>query len=208
MIIDLTHTLKNNITRYPGTPEPRFDQVNTHAIDGYSQLKVTLTTHTGTHIDAPFHILPEAKSLDEFPLEKFVGRGLSLNCMETGSLSLDILKPWGNALEEVDYLLFYTGWQQKWNTPEYFDDFPVLTQEAVEWLLNFRLQGVGFDTISVDAMESEHLPNHKLLLKKEILIIENMTNLDQLIGKHFELNCIPLKIDGTDGSPVRAFARL
>lgn len=71
-----------------------------------------------------------------------------------------------------------------------------------------KLKALGFDSISVDKITDEALPNHKVLLKKEILIIENMTNLDKLVSKKFELNCIPLKIENSDGSPIRAFARV
>ncbi|MGE0089454.1 MAG: cyclase family protein [Bacteroidales bacterium] len=207
MIIDLTHTLKNNITFYPGTLEPLFEQENTIDKDGFAELKLTMCTHTGTHIDAPCHILPNTKSLSDFPIEKFIGNGISINCSRINSITLDFLKPMENEIKEVEFILFYTGWHKKWNTPAYFDEFPVLTQQAVEWLLKFKLKAIGFDTISADKTTDLHLPNHNLLLKNEVLIIENLKNLDQLIDHEFEFNCIPLKIDNTDGSPVRAFAR-
>lgn len=208
MIIDLTHSLKNNITYYPGTLEPVFDKYYTIEKDGYAEVKISMLTHNGTHIDAPCHILPNTKSLDEFSLEKFIGKGLIIDCSKTNSITLDLIVSKEKEIKEVDFILFYTGWQQKWNTPYYFDEFPVLTVKATEWLLNYNLKGVGFDTISADKATDMQLPNHHLLLAKEILIIENLTNLDKLISKSFEFNSIPLKIDKTDGSPIRAFARL
>jgi len=207
MIIDLTHTLKNKITFFPGTLEPFFEHENTIEKDGFAELKLTMCTHTGTHMDAPCHIIPNTKSLNDFPVEKFIGKGISINCSGISSISLDFLKPKENEIKEVDFILFYTGWHKKWNTPTYFDEFPVLTKEAVEWLLKFHIKALGFDTISADKITDAHLPNHNLLLKNEVLIIENLTNLDQLVDHEFEFNCIPLKIDNTDGSPVRAFAR-
>lgn len=206
-MIDLTHRLNNNITVYPGTEHPKFEQKSTIKIDGYAELSINMRTHAGTHIDAPCHIVPNAKSLDEFPIEQFIGQAIVIDCSKENSIGLDLLKPLKDKIEKSDFVLFYTAWQQKWNSYEYLSDFPTLTVDATKWLIQFNLKAIGFDHISADKMDSEELPNHNLLLKNEILIIENLTNLDQLIDKHFELNCIPLKIEEADGSPVRAFAR-
>lgn len=208
MIIDLTHTLKNKITVYPNTLEPIFEQGNTIEKDGFAEINMTMCTHTGTHIDAPAHILANTKSLDEFEVDKFIGPGIVIDCTQIKDISLNFLKKSAQIIKNVDFVLFYTGWQHKWNTERYFDEFPTLTKEAVDWLATFNLKALGFDAISVDKMTAESLPNHNVLLKKEILIIENMTNLDKLISKTFELNCIPLKIENSDGSPIRAFARI
>lgn len=208
MIIDLTHTLKNNITVYPNTLEPVFEQGNTIEQDGFAEINMTMCTHTGTHIDAPAHIIPNTKSLDEFGVEKFIGLATVIDCSQIERIDVDFLEEKKNTIKAVEFLLFYTGWQHKWNSENYFDEFPTLTIEAAKWLTQFDLKALGFDAISVDKMTDPNLPNHKILLKEEILIIENMTNLDQLISKTFELNCIPLKIQHSDGSPIRAFARL
>ncbi len=208
MIIDLTHTLKNGITVYPGTISPTFEQGNTIEKDGFAELNMAMCTHTGTHMDAPSHIIPNAKSLSDFPIDKFIGNAIVVDCSEKISISLESLRLIEDKIELIDFILFYTGWQEKWNTLSYFDEFPILTQEAVDWLLNFELKAIGFDTFSVDKLTDEKLTNHHLLLKREILIIENMTNLDKLNGKFFELNCIPLKIENSDGSPIRAFGRI
>ena len=208
MILDLTHTLKNGMTVYPDTIPPIFDQGNTIEKDGFAELNITISTHTGTHIDAPSHIISNARSLDDFPVDKFIGKAIVVDCSEIKSISLEFLKLIKEKIEQIDFILFYTGWQKKWNTANYFDEFPTLTKEATEWLLKFKLKALGFDTISVDKLTDNKLPNHHLLLQREILIIENMTNLDKLIGNSFELNCIPLKIKNSDGSPIRAFARI
>ena len=208
MIIDLTHTLKNKITVYPDTVEPVFEQGNTIVKDGFTEINMTMSTHTGTHIDAPAHILVDTKSLDEFKVDKFIGPGIVIDCTQIKDISLEFLIKKEQIIKKIDFVLFYTGWQYKWNTEKYFDKFPTLTKEAVNWLATLNLKALGIDTISVDKMTDDSLPNHKALLKKEILIIENMANLDKLISKTFELNCIPLKIENSDGSPIRAFARI
>jgi arylformamidase len=208
MIVDLTHLLKSNITVYPGTPAPAFAQISTIEKDGFAERIINMTTHTGTHVDAPCHIIPDTKSLNQFALDKFMGRGMVIDCTQIDSISLDFIQAKETEIRGSDFILFYTGWQQKWNTPAYFDAFPTLATNAVEWLLPFQLKALGFDTISVDKLTDEALPNHHLLLGQEILIIENLTNLDLLLNKHFQLYCIPLKIEESDASPLRAFAQI
>lgn len=208
MLVDLTHVLKDNVTVYPGTPAPAFPSLCTIENDGFAERSISITTHTGTHMDAPCHILPNTRSLDQFPLDKFMGRGVVVDCTGTNCISLTLLQSKEAQIRETDFVLFYTGWQAKWNTPQYFDPFPTLTTEAVNWLLSFPLKALGFDTISVDKMTDEALPNHHLLLNCEVLIIENLNNLEQLLDKQFLLYCMPLKIDGSDASPVRAFAQV
>lgn len=208
MLVDLTHTLNSNISVYPGTPGPAFIPSATIEKDGFAESSVIMTTHTGTHMDAPCHILPGTRSLEQFPLEQFIGKGIVLDCTQVSSITLDFVQSKQDQIRGAGFILFYTGWQQKWNTSHYFDPFPTLATAAIEWLLQFQPKALGFDTISVDSMTDEALPNHHLLLAKEVLIIENLTNLDRLVDKDFLLYCIPLKIERADASPVRAFAQV
>ncbi len=207
MIIDLTHTLKTGISVYPDSPEPVFTESATFEQQGWSEIHISMCTHVGTHIDAPSHMIPGAKSLDKFELDKFIGSAMVINCSGLPEITKNFLSEYEKQITSVDFVLFYTGWQHKWSTPEYLSFFPTLTCEAAQWLAVFNLKGIGFDNLSVDAIGNEQ-PNHITFLEEEILIIENLTNLDMLIGKKFELTCLPLKIENSDGSPVRAFANI
>ena len=99
-------------------------------------------------------------------------------------------------------------------TKEYFDDCPVPTQEAATWLTKFKLNGIGCDAFSMDKIVSadkvtpENLPNHYIFLKKEILLIENLTNLEKIPKGYFTFQCFPIKVENADGSPVRAIAQI
>jgi arylformamidase len=211
-IVDLTHLVNGDMTVYPDTIKPGFELYNTIEKDGFAELKLTFCTHTGTHIDAPCHILENRKSLDGFPIDKFIGKAFVIPCLDGKDISLEYLQPLIKKISEVEFLLFYTGWQFKWNSKEYFENFPVLKEDAAEWLTLFKLKGIGFDVISADKVEmigkesTIALPNHHTLLGNEILIIENLTNLDLLPDSVFTFQCMPLKIENADGSPVRAFA--
>jgi arylformamidase len=78
--VDLTQLLNEDITVYPDTSEPKFEKLNTVEISGFAELKVTMVLHSGTHIDAPCHVFKNAKSLDQFPVEKFIGKAIIIPC--------------------------------------------------------------------------------------------------------------------------------
>ena len=212
MFIDLSHIFNEKMTVYPDTLRPEFKVQSTVEKDGYAELKMTMVLHTGTHIDAPCHMFKNAKSIDRFPIDKFIGKAMVIPCQNIDELSLDYLQPYEEQIAQIDFLLFFTGWQYKWNTPAYFDDSPTPAIEAARWLSKFNLKGIGFDSFSIDKIISAHtvtpenLPNHHLFLEKEILLIENLTNLDKLPDNPFLFQCLPLKLENADGSPVRPIA--
>jgi len=116
---------------YPGTISPEFVQANTIEKDGFAELTIKMCSHTGTHMDAPCHILPNTNSLDKYPVDKFVGKAIVINCCNENSINLELLQLREKEISKFDFLLFYTGWQNKWNTPTYFDVFPTLTLAAL-----------------------------------------------------------------------------
>lgn len=213
-IIDLTRILNEQMTVYPGTAEPKFEVINTVEKDGFSEYLLTMVSHTGTHIDAPCHIFKNAKSIDQFPVDKFIGSAIVIPCQDQKEISLNYLQTFEGKIEKIDFILFFTGWQFKWNTKGYFDNCPTPTKEAAKWLTKFKLKGIGFDAFSVDKIGSadkvnpENLPNHYILLEKEILLIENLTNLDKLPNHPFSFQCLPLYFENVDGSPIRAIATI
>ena len=213
-LIDLTQVLNDSMTVYPGTLSPEFKKSNTIEKHGYAELKMNMVSHTGTHIDAPCHVLKNKRSLDQFPVDKFMGSAIVIPCRDKTEISLEYLLTFADRIALIDFILFFTGWQYKWNTPTYFESCPVLTPEAAQWLTKFPLKGLGIDAFSLDKIipaskvEPETLPNHYILLEKEILLIENLTNLDQLPPDVFTFQCFPLKIENADGSPVRAIAAI
>ena len=213
-LIDLTQIFNENITVYPGSDKPVLEVLNTVAEDGFADLEMTTGLHVGTHIDAPCHVFKNAKSLDRFPLDKFIGKAIVIPCLDRKEIDLPYLQTYEDKIAQTEFILFFTGWQYKWNTKDYFDDCPVPTGEAAKWLAKFKLKGIGFDAFSVDRIVAakkitpEILPNHYILLEKEILLIENLTNLDKLPRGTFSFQCLPLHIENAVGSPVRAIAMI
>jgi len=207
-IIDLSHTISPDMPVYPGTEPPTFSTACTIEDMGFLEKKITLYSHTGTHMDAPAHIIPGAKTLDKMPPDRFAGKGavVELAVNDGPTIDLKLLKPHQGRIERCEFLLFHTGWADLWGKEDYLKGYPVLSRDAATWLAGFPLKGVGADTISADEAESGTFPIHAILLERDIVIIENLTNLRALPDSEFDFFCFPLKIEKADGSPVRAVA--
>ena len=208
--IDLSHPIRENMPLYPGTPPVRIGQLRRIETDGYREKQITFTTHTGTHVDAPAHILKNGKTLDQLPLSKFYGKGIVLDVRAfKGQLIPAEFLQAQNSWQSAEFVLFFTGFSAHWGRDAYFKDFPVLSLAAADLLINKeKLKGVGFDAISPDTMVSTDLPVHHKFLSAEKLIVENLNNLSLLLDKEFDLNLFPLPVPDADGLPVRAVALL
>ncbi|MCP5052187.1 MAG: cyclase family protein [bacterium] len=206
-VIDLTHTITPGMPVYPGTEPPCIDVACTVEKDGFVERKLSFFSHTGTHIDAPAHILPHGPTLDQLPIGTFTGPGskIDLTGINGNKIGLSHIQPFEGLFETSDFILLHTGWSRFWGVANYFGDYPVLTPEAARWILGFKLKGIGLDMISIDAMDAGSLPIHNIILEQSI-IIENLTRLDQLPETGFNFSCFPLNIEAADGSPVRAVA--
>jgi len=203
-VIDLTHLIHPDISVYPGTDKPVLEPCTDIDSEGFVEHRLEITSHTGTHIDAPAHMLSGGRTLDEMAVDRFLGPGWVCNVSHRSGAEIrqsDLDLPSG-----VEFLLFYSGWDRKWESEAYFDRFPFLGPEAANWLTGRQLKGVGFDAISADPPDSTGYPVHKTILKSDMIIIENLTNLKLLLEKHFFFSCLPLRWLHSDGSPVRAVA--
>ena len=161
-------------------------------------------------MDAPFHIFGDRTSLDRMPAEQFVGKALVIDCRdveEGGTIGMEYID---KALaDQADFLLFCTGWDREWGKDAYFGDYPVVSMEVCQYLLDSRKKGVGFDVIGIDPIADGTLTRHRMLLSQaEIVIIENLTNLDKIGGGLFTFAALPLKYQDADGAPIRAVAML
>jgi arylformamidase len=207
-LIDLTHVVKPGMTVFPGTEPPVFEIGSSIDRDGFEEKKITMFSHTGTHMDAPAHIIAGARRLDEFPIGKFSGRAcvVDVNRNAAGKIDLEVLKSRAEAILESDFVILRSGWSQRWDSAEYFRDFPVLSPDAAHWLVDANIKGVGLDMISVDEVDSTDFAVHNILLGADLVIIENLTNLEALPDSELTFYCFPLRIEQADGSPVRAVA--
>jgi kynurenine formamidase len=208
--IDLSQMLSPDMPVYPGTEGPKIVDATSIERDGFAEKLLTMYSHTGTHIDAPGHMIPGASTLDRFQVDKFIGTACVLDVAGTpqSEIGLDLLEAQAGRVEGCGFVLFHTGWDRKWGQDSYFRGFPLLSAEAARWLGGRGLKGVGFDCISVDAVGSIDMPIHKIILGAGLVIVENLCKLDSLPDGTFIFSCLPLRMPDSDGSPVRAVGML
>jgi len=209
-VLDLSHSLGEKTPAYPGTEPPRISDACTVAKDGFAEKLLCLYSHTGTHLDAPSHMIEGAATIEALDAGRFVGSGCVVDLSRIGRMRIEIadLEGMRDRIAKSEFVLLHTGWSDRWGDPSYFSGYPVLSIEAARWLAAFPLKGLGADMISFDEMHSTKMDVHKTLLAKDMILVENLTGLEPLTGREFIFSCLPLKISGGDGSPVRAVALL
>ena len=209
-IIDLTQLISETMPVYPGTEQPKLTVANTHEKDGFRETLISFYSHTDTHMDAPFHIFADRTYLDALPVEQFVGKALVVDCKGVGEGGIIGMESIDRSLaDEADFLLFHTGWDTHWGTEKYFGEYPVVSLEVCQYLLDSKKKGVGFDVIGIDPISDGNLTRHRMLLsQRDMVIIENLTNLDKIGGGLFTFAALPLKYQNADGAPIRAIAMI
>ena len=186
-IIDLTHVIEPGMPVYPGTEPPSFEPANTYENNGFKETKISMYTHTGTHMDPPAHLYEGRTTLDAFPPGQFIGKALVIDCRSLSE---------GEAIT-IDHL--------KKTMPAAYKEFA--RTEVLEYIIGGDYKGIGFDVIGLDPIADDNLTRHKRLFEsKDIVNIENLCNLDLCGSELFWFSCFPLKISDCDGSPVRAVA--
>ncbi len=207
-VIDLSHPMSPDMPVYPGAPSPSFQNTATIENIGFCEMKMSFFSHTGTHMDAPAHMIPEGRTLDRFPAGHFFGPGLVLGVSGFAGrrIPVSFLAGHEDRIGDVDFLLLRSDWSRYWGDAQYYEGYPVLSPDAARFLRGFRLKGVGVDMISADPPGLDDLQVHNILLGRDILIIENLTDLDLVPDGRFLFSCLPINIANADGGPVRAAA--
>ena len=141
-VIDLTHTIKENMPVYPGTGTPKLEPANTYEENGFRETLVSFYSHTGTHMDPPAHLFAGRTTLDAFPASQFLGRALVIDCTHLRggeAITMKELRKYGGAEDTVDFLLFYLGWDARWGKDSYFGEYPCIDEEVLRHILDLSL---------------------------------------------------------------------
>jgi kynurenine formamidase len=213
--IDLSHPLREGMLTYPSPNHPRVEvtELGRHAVEGRATRRVTLGTHTGTHVDAPLHFIPGGGTTDDLSLDALVGPATVADVSfagPAGEVSLESLREAvGGSLRHPRLILRY-GWSERFGGMDFYDESPWLAREACIWLVEQGLTLLGMDTPSpdnpADGFGSEDdSPNHKILLGSGVVLVEYMNDLERLPGEVF-LVALPLSLSGADGAPARVVA--
>lgn len=210
-VIDLGRPIEGSMQVFPGDLPPVIEELKKIEEAGFRAKKITMSSHTGTHIDAPAHMLAGGARLDELPNETFFGFAViaDVSGRRGGEIEMSDLGLTREVLASADFLLLHTGYGDKMGGEGYLKDFPVLSLEAARSLAALDLKGLGVDAISVDPVESAECPVHKIILGGGLIIIENLRGLRRLPFKEpFCLTALPLALKEADGAPARVMAVL
>jgi len=226
-VIDLTHSLDEQAPYWPDRREqsPFSSKVaSTYESDGCFARDTTLSEHSGTHLDAPVHVVPGGATVDQLPVGGFLSPACVVDVREAVATDPDyrvtvadlerFIKAHG-PVPRGGFVFFRTGWASRWPSQQrYINEdsdgvkhFPGLSLEAARYLLDeVHPVGVGIDTPSIECGPTKDLVVHRLLLGAGIYILENVANLDLVPPTGAALIALPLKLLGGSGSPARVLA--
>jgi kynurenine formamidase len=203
MLIDLTHTFDAEMPVYPGDPVSELKQTAFIEGQGYNEYCLHGGMHVGTHMDAPFHMIPEGAFISEIPITQFFGRGRLVDARGRELVTEDMLD--NVSLEKGDIVLVLTGWYKHFRKPDYYDAFPKIDPAFANRLVHKGVSILGLDTPTPD---SPPFPVHKILLSQNVLIIENLNDLELLLEvNEFDVIAAPAKFH-CEAAPVRVVAKL
>lgn len=206
--VDLSWDLTEQTPIYPGDPEPKITVATTLEKEGYNLSGVYVGTQTGTHVDAPYHFSNEGATIDQMELDFFFGEAVVIRVTDKKAqekITMEDVMPYDEKIKEGTIVLFNTNWYKKVGTEEFFEH-PYVSGEVAEYLVEKGVRFLCIDTINADQTGGTEFPVHDLFSEKRLMIGENMAYFDQIDFENVVVAAFPLKIVGTDGSPVRAVA--
>ena len=209
--IDLTLTISQNLPTFPGSPKPDFIPWSKIKKDGYNLELLFLSSHTGTHLDVPFHFLQKGRKIHQIPISRLIRDAILVKLHRNPNQSIskkDIInfeKNYGK-IKNGSTIVFSTGWQKNLQKKYYFNKNPGLDESAAKYLSSKKTNLVGIDSPSIDLGKNSKFTVHHIFAKNNILILENLNNLEKISGIYFKLVVLPLKLKNATGSPVRAIA--
>jgi kynurenine formamidase len=208
-IIDLTLEITSDMITFPGYPMPNFIKWSKFDTQGYISEVMFLSTHTGTHIDAPFHFNPNGQTIDQVEVSRYICNNAILMKIQKKDNEMitsdDIIRNSKYAIKEKDTVVLSTGWEKQIKQRDhYLKNNPGLSKDAAEYLVEKKVNAVAIDCPSIDKGTDSGFIAHKMLLSNQVLVIENLCNLYRFKNEKFTLLITPLKLAGASGSPIRA----
>jgi arylformamidase len=207
-IYDITVPISNKMLVWPGDPEVELQQVESIEQGAESNVsQLTMSVHTGTHIDAPKHYITNGITIDQISMNNLIGKVFVMAISKNiPVITNDVMEqhPAYNALTQVSKVLFKTRNSDFWHVGrnEFNEDYVGLDSSAAQHLANLGMTLVGVDYLSIAPFTETERP-HKILLEKEVVLLEGI-DLSKVPEGFYELYCLPLLLQGCEGSPARA----
>lgn len=214
-MIDLSRVIYDGMPKIPVLPDVHVQRcLSLEKGHPLNVTEISLACHAGTHVDAPVHIIDNGKSIEEIPLEDFVGPGAIIPVKKRGGEEVTArdLEDSGVPVSRGDILMLFTGWDEKFESPDY-NIHPYLSIDAAEWIVGKGVKLLGIDCITVDLptpmrQKGFEYPVHRILLGNGVLIAENVANLGKVAGKKIRILALPLKVKGSDAAHARIVAEI
>jgi len=209
-IIDLSHSIQDQMATYWGGSKTSFTWSSYFDRKDHASSRLEMSSHTGTHIDAPLHFFPGGGTIDAVPLDGLVGYARLLDFrsapVSNGKIDAGYFSTKASAVQSGDIVLVHTGIWEAFGEEWFTSEMPVLEEESIEYLISSGITAYATDCISVDPLGESTHPNHNLLLGSGIPIIEGLTNLDQIHENPVFLIALPLKLVDREAAPARVIA--
>ena len=212
-LIDLTLEISIDLPSFPGSPKPQFIPWADIEHEKYNLELLFMSSHSGTHMDAPFHFVNKGKKINQISPSRLISDALLLKVKKSSDQAItknDIkeFEKQNGEISKNSTVVFYTGWQSNLRKKYYFAKNPGLSESAAKYLVEKQVKLVGIDSPSIDLGKNEKFSVHNIFSKSDVIIVENLCNLEKIRRKNFTLIVLPLKLKNASGSPVRAVASL
>ena len=203
--IDVTVAVTPDMVLWPGDPEVRIERLaDVECGDHASISRLELGAHTGTHVDAPGHLLPQGEMIDALPPARLIGPARVLAIRDREKVSAAELER--HRLRPGERILLKTCNSSRRQQARWIEDSVYLSKEAADLLVARKVAAVGIDALSVDPFDSTAMPAHRILLGGGVWIIENLDFTGVAPGD-YDLICLPLRLQGCEAAPARALLR-
>ena len=201
---DITLTITPDMIVWPGDPQVDMQRLSSiSAGDNANVTQISMSCHTGTHVDAPDHFMNNGKTIESLTLDLLLGRAYVLHLPNVNLITASVLID-ADIPPRTRRLLFKTRNSDFWasGNKEFQTDFVALSVDAAEWLVDRNVKVVGIDYLSI-APFKQGKPVHTILLEAGVVVIEGL-DLSKVSQGRYTLTCLPLKLGGAEGAPSRA----
>jgi arylformamidase len=214
MWVDLSQPFSGDMPHSDVLPSPEFETLKHLSEDGVNVQQYRVSTHVGTHVDAPRHFIEDGETIGELSLNRFAGEAVVLDCSrdDPSKITVADVEDCAGTVGTGDIVLLSTGWEDRYGTADY-EPHPWLSVGLAEWFVDRDIKLLGVDTITPDIPTSrrpdgwaEH-PVHRVLLGEGVLVAEHLNNLARHTGQRLQVQGFPINIAGGDGAPTRFVGR-
>ena len=203
-VYDVTVPLTSELPVYPGDPPFELEPLQRAGVDAFSLSRISLATHTGTHVDAPAHFVPGGATVDALPPEILIGKARVVEILARERIDRADLE--AQDLRDDLRILLKTRMSGQMQKPEFQEDHVYISGDAAAYVAQAGLKLIGFDYLSIDRYGAADFPAHHALLEAGVVIVEGL-DLSEVEPGEYDMTCLPLRLAGGDGAPARVILK-